>query len=59
MTEVFIPRIWLVQNGVNAIYIKDFNEIKDFIKKNAAPNDIFITIGAGDVYTISKGIFTS
>jgi UDP-N-acetylmuramate--alanine ligase len=49
----------LVQNGVNAIYIKDFNEIKDFIKKNAAPNDIFITIGAGDVYTISKGIFTS
>lgn len=39
---------------MTAYYIKDFDEIKDFIIDNAKRDDIVITMGAGDVYKISE-----
>lgn len=33
----------------NAIYISDFNEIANYIKSNAKPNDIVLTMGAGTI----------
>lgn len=41
-------------SGVNVKYIADFNEIESYLKENMSSNDLVITIGAGDVYKISK-----
>ncbi len=38
----------------HAIYIKNFEEIARYIKKNAQQNDIVITMGAGNVVDICK-----
>ncbi|MBO5453667.1 MAG: UDP-N-acetylmuramate--L-alanine ligase [Clostridia bacterium] len=46
-------------NGVDAEYIPDFDDICQYIKKNSAPGNIFITIGAGDIYKISNQIANS
>ncbi len=46
----------LVSNGVDAIYIKEFADIKDFIEKNASKGDLVLTMGAGDVYTIGESL---
>jgi len=35
-----------------AIYISDFNEISKYIKKNARPDDLVLTLGAGTVTDI-------
>lgn len=35
-------------------YIPTFAEIKNFVKKNCAPGDMFITMGAGDVVNIGE-----
>lgn len=43
----------LKEQGVNAMYIKDFNEIVDYVRSIAKPNDIILTLGAGDVTKIS------
>lgn len=40
-------------------YIKNFDEIKDFIINNAKKNDIVITMGAGDVYKISEALIAN
>ena len=42
--------------GKKAIYIKDFDEIANYIKARACPNDIVLTMGAGTVVEISKKI---
>lgn len=34
----------------NAIYIPTFEEINDYLKKNAREGDIVVTLGSGDVY---------
>ena len=39
-------------NGYKAKYISDFNEIVKYIKANAKPNDIVLTLGAGTVTNI-------
>ena len=39
-------------NGYTAKYISDFNEIVKYIKANAKPNDIVLTLGAGTVTNI-------
>lgn len=36
----------------NAKYIKDFNEIANYIKQIEQPNDLVITIGAGDIFKL-------
>jgi len=38
----------------NAIYISDFNEIADYLKKNVKENDIIITLGAGTITNLRK-----
>ena len=40
----------------NAIYMKDFSEIEEFLKNKLKPGDLFLTIGAGDVYKIGEHI---
>lgn len=42
----------LKENGVEAIYIKDFNEVAEFLLQNTNNKDIIITMGAGDVFEI-------
>lgn len=44
------------KNGDNAKYIKTFEEIVEYIKLNAKPNDTVVTMGAGDVYLIGETI---
>ena len=43
----------LKEQGVNARYIKDFNEIVNYVKSIIEPNDVILTLGAGDVTKIS------
>lgn len=38
--------------GVNVEYISSFEDIVSYVKRNAAPGDVVITMGAGDVYRI-------
>lgn len=46
----------LADKTENAIYIKDFPEIKDYILKNAKKGDIVITMGAGNIYKLGEDI---
>ncbi len=43
--------------GKNVKYFSDFNEIVDFVKENAKPKDIVITLGAGTVTNIGPMFF--
>ncbi|MDO8685272.1 MAG: UDP-N-acetylmuramate--L-alanine ligase [Clostridiales bacterium] len=40
--------------GKSAIYIKDFNEIANWLSKNTEAGDIVLTMGAGDVFKIGE-----
>jgi len=40
----------------NAYYIEDFNEIKEFLKKELRPGDLLITLGAGNIYKIGDAL---
>jgi len=42
------------KNGVDCIYIKKFEDILDYLNKEAKEGDIVITMGAGDVYKIGE-----
>lgn len=44
-------------NGVNASYIDDFNDIANYLKENVCEGDIVFTMGAGDVVNINNLIF--
>ncbi len=44
------------KKGVNAKYIETFEEIAEYIKKSAKPNDIIFTMGAGTVTKIGPMI---
>ncbi len=50
----FVDR--LLENNVNAMYIADFNEIVKYLKTILKPNDVVLTIGAGDITTLSDMI---
>ena len=43
----------LIENKVDAIFIKDFEEIAKYIKKIVKKGDIVLTIGAGDITHLS------
>lgn len=42
------------QNGKDAVYVGDFQAIKDYIQQNCTEGDLLITMGAGDVYLIGE-----
>lgn len=42
----------------NAIYIKDFENIVNYLKENATKDDLIFTIGAGNVYKIGEELLT-
>ena len=42
--------------GKKAIYIKNFDDMANYIKERACPNDIILTMGAGTVVDVSKKI---
>jgi UDP-N-acetylmuramate--alanine ligase len=42
------------ENGQDAIYLPDFEGIVEYLKKNASPGDLIITMGAGDVYKVGE-----
>lgn len=42
------------QNGVNAIYISDFQDIAYYLDKNAQAGDLILTMGAGDVVRVGE-----
>ncbi len=42
----------LIENHTDVSYIKDFDEIAEFIYDRVQPMDLIITMGAGDVYRI-------
>lgn len=44
------------ENGKKAIYMPDFNEVAKYIKENAKPNDLVLTLGAGTVTNIGPMI---
>ena len=44
------------QSSKNAVYMKDFSEIEEYLKDKLKPGDLFLTIGAGDVYKIGEDI---
>lgn len=41
-------------NNQNVKYIKDFEDIVDYILKHAQPNDLVLTMGAGDINNVAK-----
>ena len=44
----------LKENNVNAVYIKSFDDIVDYLNKNVQKNDLILTMGAGDVYRVGE-----
>ncbi|HSH36229.1 UDP-N-acetylmuramate--L-alanine ligase [Schnuerera sp.] len=46
----------LSKNGIDAEYISSFENIEDYILKNAKKGDIVVTMGAGNVYTIGEAM---
>jgi len=46
-------------NGGNAIHLQDFDSAADYLRKKLMPNDMLITMGAGDVYFVGEGLLKS
>lgn len=44
----------VLQTGKDCIYIKTFHEIVDYLSKNVKPNDVVLTMGAGDIYRVGE-----
>ena len=44
----------LKNNGVDAIYLNNFEEIKDYVFEKAKDGDIVITMGAGDIHKVGE-----
>jgi UDP-N-acetylmuramate--alanine ligase len=43
-----------IKKPKDKFYIKDFDEIKQFLKKNLKRGDICIIMGAGDIWKLTK-----
>lgn len=44
----------VVKHGVDSVYIKDFDEIVNYLEGELKEGDLLITMGAGDVYKIGE-----
>ena len=44
-----------LQDKIDGAYLLEtFQDVADFIKQNAKPNDLVITLGCGDIYKAAK-----
>ncbi len=48
----------LREQGADAYYFGSFAEIEDFLRKKCCPQDLLITMGAGDVATIGEDLLS-
>ena len=46
----------IINKGSNAIYLPTFEAIEEYLMKEATPNDVIVTMGAGNVYLIGESI---
>lgn len=46
----------IVKKGKDAIYLGEFEEVKEFLKKNIKAGDCIVTMGAGNVYEIGEDL---
>ncbi|MCI1958952.1 MAG: UDP-N-acetylmuramate--L-alanine ligase [Clostridia bacterium] len=46
------------KNGTDALYLGDFESIKQYVLDNAKPGDLVITMGAGDIYKVGDMLLT-
>lgn len=46
----------LDEKGKDAIYLGEFDEVKDYLRKNVKPGDVIVTMGAGNVYEIGEDL---
>lgn len=44
------------QQGVNARYINSLDEIHDYLAQTLAPEDLVLTLGAGDIYKVGQSL---
>jgi len=44
------------QNGQDAVYVGDFEAIKEYVRHNCQCGDLLITMGAGDIYLIGESL---
>ncbi|MCL2372685.1 MAG: UDP-N-acetylmuramate--L-alanine ligase [Defluviitaleaceae bacterium] len=58
-----ISSLMLAENieakGKNTIHFNDFAEARDFLAKNLQPNDLLITMGAGDVFKVGESLLST
>ena len=46
----------IVKQGINARYIGTLDEIRTYLSDTLAPEDLVLTLGAGDIYKVGLGI---
>ncbi|KXZ40608.1 UDP-N-acetylmuramate--L-alanine ligase [Alkalithermobacter thermoalcaliphilus JW-YL-7 = DSM 7308] len=46
----------LKENDIDALYMSNFDDIKEYILENIKPYDLVLTVGAGNVYLIGEKI---
>jgi len=49
-------RIRAASPGKEVHFIQDFDDIADYVLENSIPNDLVITMGAGDIYKVAEKI---
>ena len=46
----------LYQNHVDVVYISNFDEITEYLRKNVSKDDLVITAGAGPIYKVAEAL---
>lgn len=46
----------IAEKGQNCIYISSFEEITEYVRNHAQPQDLIITMGAGTVYKVAEAL---
>lgn len=46
----------LYQNNVDVVYISNFDEITEYLRKNVSDDDLVITAGAGPIYKVAEAL---
>ena len=46
----------IIANGKQALYMPNFEDVAQYIRKNAQPNDLVLTLGAGTITNLASQI---